>query len=92
MKAGVRVRGVSDYVPTYSGFYGRFETVFIFIVKSKCFLNYISKHCKLIKKNNFDVQLLTELLCSTMNVRIFISVDTFFVLDFFIIHVSLTCV
>ena len=32
MKAGVRVRGVSDYVPTYSGFYGRFDTVFIFIV------------------------------------------------------------
>ena len=59
---------------------------------------FTSKHCKLIRKNNFDALLMTESLCSTMNVRspkpwdtkhgitqyFRFTVDMFFVFDFFI--------
>ena len=58
---------------------------------------YTSKHCKLVRKNNFDALLLTESVCSSMNVRSPKPWDTklstmtcfLFVLDFFI---SLMCV
>ena len=59
---------------------------------------YISKHCKLVRKNNFYALLFTESVCSSMNVRNPKPWDTkhgvtlyfrFYVLEFFM---SLMCV